>query len=84
MTFNTSLFSTKIPRSVEKALKDKKWKKVIEEEFSALRNNETLEKYVSSISIRKENCGTVERYKARLVANGHTQKYEIYYSESKD
>ena len=41
LAFNTSLCSNKIPRNVEEALQDPKWKKAMEEEISALMKNET-------------------------------------------
>ena len=44
LAFNTSLYSNQIPRSVEEALQDPKWKKAIDEEISALVKNETWEK----------------------------------------
>ena len=44
MAFNTALYSSDIPRSVEEAFQDPKWRKAIEEEFSALDKNETWER----------------------------------------
>ena len=44
LAFNASLYSNKIPRNVEEALQDPKWKKAMEEEISALLKNETWEK----------------------------------------
>ena len=65
----------------------------MEEEISALDKNETWEKceipkgkktlgsrWVYTIKYRAD--GTVERYKARLVAQGYAQTYGVDYSES--
>ena len=39
MAFNTALYSSDIPRSVEEALQDSKWRKAMEEEISTLDKN---------------------------------------------
>ena len=44
LAFNTSLYSNKLPRNVEEALQDPKWKRVMEQEILALMKNETWEK----------------------------------------
>ena len=83
LAFNTSLYSNKLPRNVEEALQDPKWKKAIEEEISALMKNKTWEKcelpkgkktmgckWVLSIKYHADR--TIKHYKARLVAKGYT------------
>ena len=44
MAFNTSLYASVVPKNVEEALRDPKWKKAMEEEISALKKNEIWEK----------------------------------------
>ena len=91
--FEASLFSTKIPKSVEEAQNDQKWKQAMDAEMSALEKNGTWEKCKIPAGKRPVGCkwvftvkhkadGTVERYKARLVAKGYTQTYDIDYSET--
>ena len=43
LTFNTALYSNDVPKNVEEALQDPKWKKAMEEEISALKKNKTWE-----------------------------------------
>ena len=43
MAFNTALYSNDVPKNVEEALQDPKWKKAMEEEISALKKNKTWE-----------------------------------------
>ena len=74
-----SLYSNIVTRNVEEALRDPNWKKVMEEEILALDKNKTWEKCklpkVKKIvgcrwvyTIKYPADGTIERYKARLVA----------------
>ena len=39
--FNASLYSNSVPKNVKEALKDSRWRKVMEEEIAALDKNET-------------------------------------------
>ena len=82
-----------LPKTTEEALQDSKWKKAMEEEISALNKNETWEKCklprgkktVGSrwiYTIKYLADGTIERYRARLVAQGYTQTYGVDYSET--
>ena len=41
LAFNNSLYSNDVPKNVEEALQDPKWRKAMEEEISALNKNET-------------------------------------------
>ena len=82
-----------VPRDVHEALQDPKWKEAVLEEMKALEDNETWElvelpsgkkvvgsKWVFSVKYRPN--GTIERYKARLVAQGFSQTYGIDYEET--
>ena len=44
MAFNSTLYSSDVPRNIEEALRDLKWRKAMKEEISALDKNETWEK----------------------------------------
>lgn len=86
----------KDPSSVAevKSAADKvKWEKAMEAEMESLRSNEAWElveplpdyKIVGSKWIFKRKVdadGTVERFKARLVAQGCTQKFMLDYEET--
>ncbi|GKC10464.1 putative RNA-directed DNA polymerase [Tanacetum coccineum] len=91
--FSLSVYSDEIPANTEQALKSKHWKDAMEEEIKALIKNNTWEKRVLPPGKKTVGCrwvftikykpdGTVERYKVRLVAKGHTQTYGIDYSET--
>ena len=82
------------PKSIEEALKDQEWKESAGSEYQSLMENETWKlvklptgrKPVECKWIFKMKCtsdGKVERYKARLVAEGYTQKPgEDYHDET--
>ena len=72
-----------IPQTFQEALRDPKWKEVMQEEMRALKKNDTWDfvdlpngkravgcKWVFTIKYKAD--GSVERYKARLVAKGFT------------
>ena len=93
MAFNTSLYSSHIPKNVEEGLRDPKWKRAMEEDISALDRNETWVKCELPKGKETVGCrwvytikfwanGTIKRYKARLVAQGYTQTYGVDYSET--
>ena len=76
VAFNTSLYSSTIPKSTEEALRDPKWKQAMNEEIMALQKNETWEKCMLLSNKKTVGCkwvfsvkyhadGTIERYKAR-------------------
>ena len=82
-----------IPRNVDEALRSKECKKAMDEEMKALQRNETWDlvplpqgkKVISChwVYTPKFNAhGTLERFKAKLVAKGYTQSYGIYYFET--
>ncbi|KAJ7971862.1 Retrovirus-related Pol polyprotein from transposon TNT 1-94 [Quillaja saponaria] len=77
----------------KEALADPKWEDAMVEEMKALSKNDTWElaslphgkravgcKWV--FTIKKKADGTIERYKARLVARGFTQTYGVDYQET--
>jgi Reverse transcriptase (RNA-dependent DNA polymerase) len=78
--------------SFEEAIRDPKWKAVIDEEMKAIEKNETWEmidlpKRHKPIGVKwmyKKKMtpqGTIERHKARLVVKGYRQKAGIDYDE---
>ena len=83
------------PQSTKEALSGKnreKWKKALEEEYKSLMNNDTWElvpppedanivgsKWV--FKIKHDANGDVDRYKARLVAQGVSKTHGIDYEE---
>jgi Reverse transcriptase (RNA-dependent DNA polymerase) len=91
--FLNSLSKEQEPKTFDDARIEPKWCKAMEEELDALENNETWKichfpknkkpvgcKWVYKI---KYNCdGTIERYKARLVAKRYIQTQGIDYQET--
>ena len=65
MAFNTYLCSSHIPKKVEEALRDPKWKREIEKEFSALYRNETWVKCELSKGKKTVGCRWVYMIKYR-------------------
>ena len=91
--FTTSITDDEIPKSIQEALVTPKWREAVLEEIRALHKNETWElttlpkgkhlvgsKWIFSIKYNSD--GTIERYKARLVARGFTQTYGLDYEET--
>ncbi|KAI3697749.1 hypothetical protein L6452_30846 [Arctium lappa] len=81
------------PRNVEEALSSPKWKAVVCEEITALKNNDTWELTDLPSGKKAVGCkwlfttkynsdGSVNRHKARLVAKGYTQTHGIDYQET--
>ena len=81
------------PTTVSSALDDPKWKKAMDEEYSALMRNKTWhlvpnQKGKNIIDckwvyrIKKKADGSIDRYKARLVAKGFKQRYGIDYEDT--
>lgn len=78
---------------MEDALGDPRWKKVMDEEYSALMRNKTWHlvpdqrgkniidcKWV--YRVKKKADGSIDRYKARLVAKGFKQCYGLDYEDT--
>jgi histone deacetylase 1/2 len=76
------------PETPQEAMKDPRWKKAMQEEFDALLRNGTWRlvspregkniidcKWV--FKIKRKSDGSIERYKAILVAKGFKQRYGI-------
>jgi transposase InsO family protein len=88
------LTTTGEPDNLDEALKNKNWKKAMDEEYLALMENRTWHlvspqhagrniidcKWVYKIKRRAD--GTIDRYKARLVAKGFKQRYGIDYEDT--
>jgi hypothetical protein len=81
------------PQHYQEALGDQRWKEAMDTEFGALLKNQTWHlvppksganvidcKWVYKIK-RKSN-GSIDRYKARLVAMGFKQRYDIDYEDT--
>ena len=92
-TFTTNLNSSSVPKNIQEALVDPKWKEAIDEEMKALYKNDMWDivdlpkgkhpigcKWVFTIKYKAD--GSIERYKARLVSKGYTQTYRIDYQET--
>ena len=84
------LSSSQIPAKVQEALSNPKWTQTIKEKMEALLKNNTwtivpLHEGKKAVrckwifSIKHKADGTVERYKARLVAKDYTQTYGVDY-----
>ncbi|KAE8679378.1 hypothetical protein F3Y22_tig00111402pilonHSYRG01323 [Hibiscus syriacus] len=81
------------PETFEEASKSSQWMTAMKEEIDALQQNETWDivpkiKDVKPISckwvykIKRRPDGSIERYKARLVARGFSQQYGLDYDET--
>lgn len=89
---HSALFSDCDPIDFEVAVKETKWKKVMDDEIAAIERNHTWEltdlpKGQKKIGVKwvyktklKEN-GKVDKYKARLVAKGYKQEFGVDYKE---
>lgn len=89
----TSLPPTTVPFSYQQAVQHKEWQVAMTFEFKALYINKTwdivpLSKGKCPISckwvykLKHKSDGSIERYKARLVVRGFTQKVDIDYNET--
>ncbi|RVX06283.1 Retrovirus-related Pol polyprotein from transposon TNT 1-94 [Vitis vinifera] len=91
--FATSLDDTQVPNTIQEAFKISEWKKAVQDEIDALEKNGTWTITDLPVGKRPVGCkwiftikykadGSVERFKARLVARGFTQSYGIDYQET--
>jgi transposase InsO family protein len=85
--------SVEEPTNYEEAAKNIKWRDAMEEEMTALRQNQTWELVPKPNGVKPISCkwvykvktkadGSIERYKARLVARGFSQQYGLDYDET--
>ncbi|RVW65334.1 Retrovirus-related Pol polyprotein from transposon TNT 1-94 [Vitis vinifera] len=92
-TFATSLDDTQVPNTIQETLKISELKNAVQDEIDALEKNGTWTITDLSVGKRPVGCkwiftikykvdGSVERFKARLVARGFTQSYGIDYQET--
>ena len=92
-SFLSTLSTIPIPNSLFEALSKREWRLAMEAEMDALQKNETWElgdlpsgkipvgcKWVFAVKFKGD--GSLERYKARLVAKAYTQTYEVDYHET--
>ncbi|RVW90198.1 Retrovirus-related Pol polyprotein from transposon TNT 1-94 [Vitis vinifera] len=91
--FITSLEDDRIPSNIQEALQQPEWKTAIQEEIQALEKNGTWEiselpegkrpvgcKWIFTVKLYPD--GSINRFKAQLVAKGFTQSYVIDYEET--
>ena len=73
-----------VPSSVRNALADHNWRRAMEEEYAALLANQTWDLVPGKwIWMHKRRAdGTLERYKARWVLRGFTQRPGVDYDET--
>lgn len=85
-SFTATLSSTFLPSSYKQAMEHECWRKAIETEPLALEENQTWDVVPcpSSVvfSIKRRSDGSINRYKARLVALGNKQEYGLDYDEN--
>ena len=92
-TFISNVSSLAVPKNIQEAMGDPKWREVVYEEMKALKKNDTWAlsnlpagkktagcKWVFTIKIKAD--GKIERYKTRLLAKGYTQTYGLDYQET--
>lgn len=86
-------FTWEEPTTVEEAMNDKEWKLAMDDEIYIINKNETWElvkrpadKKVISVKwiykVKTDECGQINKLKARLVARGFTQTYGEDYGET--
>ena len=91
--FLAAIHSHQEPRSYHEAVQHSHWQQAMSEEFSALQRMHTWDLVPLPSGFTPVGCrwvyktktradGSVERYKARLVARGFTQAYGIDYEET--
>ncbi|KAL5576809.1 hypothetical protein UlMin_018508 [Ulmus minor] len=95
LNLHTQLFtSTNIePTTVTKAITDPKWRQAMSDEYDALVRNGTWELVPSAPShnivgckwifrIKRNSDGSIDRFKACLVAKGFHQRPGVYYLDT--
>uniref|UniRef100_A0A2N9HY47 Integrase catalytic domain-containing protein n=1 Tax=Fagus sylvatica TaxID=28930 RepID=A0A2N9HY47_FAGSY len=81
------------PETFEEASQSSEWMKAMEEEIHALKQNQTWDLMPKPRDVKPISCkwvykikrrpdGSIERYKARLVARGFSQQYGLDYDET--
>uniref|UniRef100_A0A2N9IT58 Integrase catalytic domain-containing protein n=1 Tax=Fagus sylvatica TaxID=28930 RepID=A0A2N9IT58_FAGSY len=81
------------PETFEEASQSSEWMKAMEEEIHALKQNQTWDLVPKPKDVKPISCkwvykvktradGSIERYKARLVARGFSQQYGLDYDET--
>ncbi|XP_037496042.1 uncharacterized mitochondrial protein AtMg00820-like [Jatropha curcas] len=91
--YSATLSDIFIPSCYSQASQNERWQKAMQDELQALHENHTWDilpcppnvkpigcKWVYSVKRRSD--GTLDRYKARLVALGNKQKYRVDYEET--
>ena len=88
--FTTTMDGVAIPRSIQEALSDPKWKEAVMEEMKALDNNNTWDRvdfpknkkitgYKWVFTVKYKSDGNID---ARIVAQGFSQTHGIDYKET--
>ena len=91
--FLTSIDAISLPKTVDVALTSPPWRNAMLEELQALAKNDTWDlvplppgkHLVGSrwvYAVKQQSDGSLEWHKARVVAKGFTQKYDIDYQET--
>jgi hypothetical protein len=81
------------PQTLHEALNDVRWKEAMDDEFAALMRNKTWHLVPASqpqnvvdckwvYKVKQKAGGTVDWYKAQLVAKGFKQQYGIDYEDT--
>lgn len=89
----TSVSEVREPLSVKQALESTEWRSAMQKEMDSLRSNDVWElvplpegrKAIGSkwvFKVKQKPDGSVERYKARLVAQGFAQRYGLDYDQT--
>ena len=79
-----------MPKNIQEAICDPKWREDVYEEMKALKKNDTRVLFYLPVGKKTVGCkwvftikfkvdGKIERYKARFIAKGYTQTYGLDY-----
>ena len=91
--FLSAIQEIPIPRNAQEAMKNQRWKEAMDEEMRALLKNHTWDIVLLPEGKKPVGCrwvytlkckddGSLEGYKARLVARGYTQTHGIDYQDT--